>query len=135
MEEKKFSYQVALSIKVGQYLRAKGYTPADPDGKAHSQLSDTGSLGILKIDPEVPAKRNVLSNRVVKEPKKAFIGLIRLGTQRDITNVTDWTIEVYGEKNVSELTQLSRELMATFDASINLRLVQEQQRLEYEFSD
>jgi len=88
--------EVVLSIKVGEWLKEKGYDIATCTGIAIPQLIDTHVLGILRTDPDTKPKK-LFGLITISKPRRKHLGNIWFGKLGKV-NPKNWILDVYGKK-------------------------------------
>jgi hypothetical protein len=108
-----------LSIKVGTWIREKGYGLANERGVAIDVLRESSSLGILERLPSQP-----LFKRLFTRPRRTFLGTIRFDNNSDRANEANWYFEARGSEHTEKIRRLIDEIEQKFKVAVTTRLVQ-----------
>jgi hypothetical protein len=103
---------------VAETLVSKGYTIADSLGIRTQTLVDR-EIGLLKERPSTFHGFNLCNSKIgfYSKSRANYVGNLEVGRKSK-----KWTLDVYGQNNLSELTQLAEELSDIYGTSIKVKL-------------
>lgn len=136
MNEKleKVSYKEALSIRVGNWIRQKGFELSSRDGTILDSLTEIPQFGILQNDPDTKLRRG-LFGLIRRKPRRRFLGVIWFSNSERCADEKNWVFDVYGREYVQVAIQLTKEMALIFNVNILVHLVREQPDTETYMSD
>lgn len=128
------SYQEALSIRVGKFLRAAGFDLASSTGRALDSLVENNLLGVLYKDPAAKP-RKYLFGLIVCKPRRAFLGTIWFYNAPRGATEDSWCFCISGRKYVELAKALAEEMALAFNVKVSIRLTSEEPDTETFSSD
>jgi len=123
----KVSYHESLIYAIAKTLKDKGYQIADCGGMEVSEPQHD-VLGILK--PRDSVEKSFLGFKWYRKQRALYLGNLWIDNQARGASPQNWVLEVYGRDNIPKLTELARELSEPTEASVQVILDSEQERLE-----
>ena len=128
------SYQEALSLRVGEFLRHEGFAPATTNGTEVKDLYDCDELGVLDTDQALEPTEHLFG--LIKRPqRRKFMGVIWFRNGARDADRKKWVIEVFGREHVETMKQMAEDLASVFNVKISMRLVVDEAKEESFDSD
>lgn len=119
-------------------INAGAYQIADELGVRINNFKDvpSGCVGILRLDPTETTERLFGFIPIKDEIRRPHIGTLYVDGMRGAVPNSFWVMEVYGRKNIPELTNLAKGfLLSKKDLRIQIDLKSEQEKLEKFYPD
>ncbi|MDB5194409.1 MAG: hypothetical protein JWN50_423 [Parcubacteria group bacterium] len=118
------SYEEALSIRVGGFLRRKGWTLASlSGGVVYADTEETG-IGILYKDPDVKPEKYFFGLMTTPPPRQ-FLGVIWFSNQSRQATEESWVFVLHGRKYADMAKKLADDLASDFRVNIRIVLTSE----------
>jgi len=125
----KIKHNGSPSIKVGRFLRLKGFYLASPNGLALGSLIDKRVLDVLCNDPKAKPKERRWFGIVAQKSRRVFLGLVFFKDKSRSADINNWIFEVYEKEHIESAKQLTEEMSLFFKVKINLRFADKKPRV------
>jgi hypothetical protein len=113
------------SVRIGEYLRKHGNTPADAAGIMNLNADTETCVGVLK------GTHKELAFAFFRPMcRKSFVGVIWIHNERLGASEKQLIFDIYGREHVAFALDLANDLSTYLGTNIRVRLVAEESRLE-----